>query len=441
MKNIFNIFCIIVVQISYSQNKIFLNEEKEFVRSNISIQFQKPDTTLVFNNQEKYLFAKDSNQLIQLNCEGYNPTVISFSNFLLTDTIYFQFKTKSIEEFVVSSKAIRRESHDTLHIVDFHFVKGQLFSIRKSIRDIRRKYLCKDEECFEVNNSTQLIYNDLNNEQVVEIKDSIFLFDGNYLSFLEHKKTYYQKFSNFLGHHKNRYYYRGNFFYKLIDEYTCFNTDTEREIPTYITYDSTSMYFISQQYVKSIPQTTLTPPIFFRYKSGHRNQGEIFRNTEKIQISKPTIKTASTYKSLIGSPGLIQTLPILEKSRSEAYLLDSVLYVIDFNKSCLVAFSNGEYFSTLKLPLLENVWYRNQFSVDEKTKKCYFYVKEDNKHCFVELDLNNGAVRKVKSPDFYNSIYHWEVWDGRFYFLVSNDNKTEWQRVFYSYAIDDPRMN
>lgn len=379
----------------------------------------------------------DHSQYIQISAENFESFFISFHSFLDHDTIWLTPQVQYIQEVTVSESAIRRESHDTMHIVDFQFVNGQLITLQKSVHDIHAKFIGCGGLSIPVDNRTTLLHQRLENAALVRTRDSVYVFKGSRLEFLETYAAYARRFNHFIGQHKQTYYFKEPFLYRLIDAYSYYDLSTQEQQWSYISYDSSSFYFISQQF-KTVPRKP--SDIYFVYSAGPRS-GQVFRNREKIQFSKPTVHALQVYRMLSGSPGFLRVLPILEPSRSEAYLLDSICCIIDFNRNRVCHYMHDSLLAEIPIPSLASFWYKSEFTVDAHTGKGYFLVKEGMEHAFVEINLYNGSTRRIRLPGFFNQVFHWEVSNGRLYFLVSNGNHTEWQRIFYSCVVGDPRLN
>lgn len=417
---------------SLSQNKNFLNNQGDTISELVYIRFQNPDTTLLYSD---FFLSKieDFTQTILILCENHKPKLINFHDFIKTDNHILDIDYQIINEVTVSSKAVRRESADSMHVVDFHFINGKLFTIEKSIYNHKIKFLCTNNECIEVDKNAKLIYKNLYNKVLVELKDTIYyLEDKKLIAFLD-KRLYSQKFEHIVGQFKDNFYYKNRFFYGLIDEYSTYNLSQKIEHPLHLTYDSLTFKYISTHYFVITPQHN----IFLIYNDLHKNSGRKFRNLEGIQISNLNVISGQVFKYLYGSPEFVEMTSICEKSRSEAFILDSTLYIIDFNKRKLYSYIEQKLQSEIKIEL-QNEWYKNNFRIDELEKKAYFYFKTDIGPQFLEIDVLSGKSRFIHVPRSFSSFYHWEISNGRLYFLIS-DSSLEWQRVFYSVSIGDKR--
>jgi hypothetical protein len=88
---------------------------------------------------------------------------------------------------------------------------------------------------------------------------------------------------------------------------------------------------------------------------------------------------------------------------------------------------------------LSNFQYKNKFASDYTDHKAYYYVKTNYKHKLLEVDLEDNLSRYLNFLENFKLVYHWEVDNGRLYFLINNGN-LEWQRILYSYDVDNVRL-
>jgi hypothetical protein len=418
---------------SLSQNKIFLNNQGDTINELVHIRFQNPDTILLSSD---FFLAKIEHydQTIIISCENHKPKSIKYVDFMKSENHTLDIDYQFINEVTVLSKAVRKESADSMHVVDFHFINGNLFTIEKSIFNHKIKFLCANNECIEVDKNAKLVYKNLYNRALIEVKDSVFYLENKKLIAFLDKKQYLQKFDHLIGQYKDDFYYKNRFFYGLIDEYSSYNLRQKLEQSLHFTYDSLTCKYISSHYFVITPQHN----IFLVYNDLHQNAGRKFRNLEGIQISNLNAISGQVFKYLYGSPEFVEMTAICEKSRSEAFLLDSTLYVIDFNKRKLYTYIEQKLQSEIKIEL-QNEWYKNNFRIDELEKKAYFYFKTDIGPQFLEIDFLSGQSRFIHIPRSFSSFYHWEISGGRLYFLIS-DSSLEWQRIFYSVSIGDKRF-
>ncbi len=416
----------------YNKKKLFIDENLNTIKTAIYIAFQKPDTTInatVFNA----INVTDSAQIIKIISVGYEETLMYYHSFLTTDTIQLYRQANQIDEIIISSNPIRKESEDSMHVVDFHFINGKSVVLQKSIYHHKEKFICYENNCFHTNEKSKLYYHHINGQQVVEIKDSIFLFDGVILYPVESKLLYDLKLKSIIDSNDSLYYFKNNFFYELIDEYSCLDLENNKEKSLHLTYDSLSFIFIANFY----KQFARTPPIFLYYKYPHRNANKKFTNQEKISIKNLNVETGQLFKYLAGNPGFVDQAAILEKSRSEACLLDSTFYIFDFNTKKVYAYHRDQLIQTISLNL-KNEWYKNEYKLDETLKKAYFLFKTEEGLKLFEIDLNSGKSSFIEAPDALNSYHHWEISGGRLYFLKTNPD-LDWQRKLFSISMDEFR--
>lgn len=437
MRHLLIVVFFICLEVCSAQQPVFVSREENSPISPLYLTLEDPDTTLLWDSNTTFDFVSNQHQFVQIRTNNCEPLYLPLSKLLAQDTIRIKCHVQLIEEVTVSESAIRRESHDTMHVIDFQFVNGQLITLQKSVHDIRAKFIGCGGFSIPVDNHTTLLHQRLDNGALIRTLDSVYLFTGSRLEFLETYEAYSHKFNHFIGQHGQTYYFKDPFFYHLIDAYSYYNVSTQEQRWNYISYDSSSFYFISQQF-KTVPRTP--SDIYFAYSMGPHS-GLIFRNREKIQFSKPTIHSLPVYRMLSGSPGFLNVLSILEPSRSEAYLLDSICCIIDFNRNRLCRYMQDSLLAAISISSLSSFWYKSEFTVDAQTGKGYFLVREGMERLFVEINLYDGSTRRIHLPGFFNQVVHWEVSNGRLYFLVSDDKQTDWQRTFYSCVVGDPRLN
>lgn len=332
----------------------------------------------------------------------------------------------------ISSSLVKRESATNLHIIDFHIINSDLYTLRNEINKPQVKYLCKNDSCFLVDKKVKIHHKDFNNQLIVMLKDSVYLLGKTSLEPIESLVNYEHFLEQLIGNSADYIYFKSTFFYQLIDEYLSY-TLTNNEFNTlHLTHDSASFFFLAQHY------KNINNKIFLRYTYPHLKADKYFLNTEKIKISKLNKDTGQLFKMLKGSPAFESMTNILEKSRSEGMLIGDIFYINDFNRYELLSIKNNQLLKCEKMKV-DNFQYKNKFACDYSTHKSYFYVKTNYKYQLLEINLEMNTNTYLNFLENFKIVYHWEVANGRLYFLINNGN-LEWQRILYSYTVDDPRL-
>jgi hypothetical protein len=332
----------------------------------------------------------------------------------------------------VSASIIKRESKPNLHIIDFHIIDGDMYTLQNDIHQPNVKYLCKNDSCFLIDKKAKIFHKDFRNQLIVAVKDSVYLLANTGLEPFESLLNYERFLADVIGNNEDYLYYKNTFFYNLIDEYLAYTIKSNELKTIHLTHDSASFFFIAQHY------KDITNKIFLTYKYPHPRAHKYFLNTEKIKISKLTNETGQLFKQLSASAGFVGMTSILERSRSEAVLFDSLLYICDFNNYEFYTLKENKLLDKQQLKL-SNFQYKNKFAADYVDHKAYYYVKTNYKHKLLEVDLEDNLSRYLNFLENFKLVYHWEVDNGRLYFLINNGN-LEWQRILYSYDVDDVRL-
>jgi len=79
-----------------------------------------------------------------------------------------------------------------------------------------------------------------------------------------------------------------------------------------------------------------------------QTKGKKYHKDKNTSIAKLNAKTAQVFKTLNGSGGFLGMLGLLEESRMDAYLLDSMLITFDFNRSEMNYYLDNIKFKTSK---------------------------------------------------------------------------------------------
>jgi hypothetical protein len=323
-----------------------------------------------------------------------------------------------------------------MHVVDFHFVKGELYTIQKSVNNLKDKYLSYNEEYLFINPKATLLYDDLMGLPLLQIKDSIFAYANKRVVFLMLESAYKRKFNGYVGSYKDKSYFKSTYFYNLIDEISVYDKNNDSLKFVAVFHDSSTMYFVSQNHLSLNPLSG--PPIYLFYSASHEYAGKKYHKDKNTSIAHLNVHTAQEFKSLLGSNGFLGLLDILEESRMDAYLLDSMLITFDFNKSEMNSYLNDVKIKNAKLNL-KNLWYRNAFFTDEIRKRGYFLFLKNRRQVIVEIDYLTASVTEIPLLSGVHGLFYWEVNDGRLY-ILKKDSPTSWKRVLYSYNINDVRI-
>lgn len=419
---------------------IFVNEENKDISQEVKIEITGHQNPVNWKDFCQLL----AENTLNLTCKIYhkNQFYQSFSvkQLQTEDTVFINWRKQNFEEIVISSSAFKKESEDSMHVVDFHFVKGKLFTIEKNINSLHKKYVKIDKKYFEVPKRTKLNYIDIDDNISFFLGDSIFRFSEGKLHPFLSKDKWKAYFSGYLGKNQRSFYYNNNFFYRLIDEYVIYDKAQQKETPIYFTYDSTTFYLISQQYRKFI-QSGGDPPTFLIYNKKSKRYGEKFLNIEDIKVSAPDIKTGQLFKLLRGSPGFVKMVTSYGlHSRCEAYNTQDTLYIFDFNRNELNVFKEREKIKSFPIEKGDFL-YKNEFKIDVVTQKAYFLVQKHLERKFLEINLKTGVCKLIDTPKFLSSYHHWEMNNGRVYLLLSNSPSSDWKRVFYSIKVGRKGIN
>jgi hypothetical protein len=426
---------LLITLFSFSQEKLFFYQGKAVSESFLNVRIENSNKTI------KYLDFVD----LKSKPRGYfwiayrniDSLLLNYETFIKTDTFYFETRSQTFGETIILADILRQESEDTMHVVDFHFVNGELFTIQKSVNDIKRKYISCSDTFIQIHPKSNLLKEEVMGLPLLEIQDSIFVFNNRKVEFLLTKSDYERKFYGYIGTFKDESYYKNTYFYNLIDEISTFDIKKESETFVDVFYDSSTFYFISQRY-KTVNPPSGVPATYLYYGPHHKNTGKYFFNENKYSISKLNIQSSQIFKSLLCSNGFLGMLDIMEESRMDAYLLDSMLVVFNFNKSEINYYSNDIKMNTATLDI-KDWWYRNEFHTDEVRKKGYFLFLKDYRQAIIEIDYLTAAVKEIPLLSNVQGLFHWEVNDGRLY-ILKKEYPSHWKRILYSYNINDARL-
>lgn len=423
---------LLISLLSYGQEKVVLYNGKPIRKSLLSVRFENTNQTLKYVEFEK-LEPKPSGYF-WINYKSIDSLLFNPSSYPKTDTLYFESRGLSFEETVISADILRKESHDTMHVVDFHFVKGELYTLQKSVNSLQRKYLVHDESYTLIDAKSSLLYDDLMGFPLLQIKDSIFTYANEKIEFLMLYKEYRQKFHGYIGSYKDKSYFKNTYFYNLISEVSVQDKKEQMETFIDIFYDSSAMYYVSQNYLAMAN----LPPVYLYYNGFQKNAGKKYHKDKNTSIANLNTKTAQIFKTLNGSGGFIGMLGLLEQSRMDAYLLEAMLITFDFNRSEINYYLDDVRIKSAKIEL-GNLWYRNTLYTDEVRKKGYFLFLKNTKQVIIEIDYLTAAVTEIPLLSGIHGLYHWEVNDGRLY-ILKKETPTSWKRILYSYNINDVRI-
>jgi len=425
---------LIVSLFSFSQEKLFIYQGKAISESFLNVRIENSNETI------KYLDFVDlefkPREYFWIAYRNIDSLLLNYETYIKTDTFYFETRSQTFGETIILADILRQESDDTMHVVDFHFVNGELFTIQKSVNDIKRKYISHNDTFIQIHPKSNLLYEEVMGLPLLEIQDSIFVFSNKKVEFLLTKSDYERKFYGYIGTFKGKSYYKNTYFYNLIDEISTFDIKKESETFVEVFYDSSTMYFVSQNYLNLNPLRGL--PKYLFYKPPHQDAGKKFHKDKNTSIAKLDKNTAQVFKYLLGSNGFLGILSLLEESRMDAYLLDSMLVVFNFNKSEINYYSNDIKMNTASLDI-KDWWYRNEFYTDEVRKKGYFLFLKDYRQAIIEIDYFTAAVKEIPLLSSVQGLFHWEVNDGRLY-ILKKEYPSHWKRILYSYNLNDVRL-
>jgi len=317
---------LLVSLFSFSQEKIFLFNGKIFNKSSLTVRIENTNQRISYIDFEK-LDPKPIGYF-WIKYQEIDSLVLNYNRFIKTDTFFFESRNQLLEETTITADLLRQESHDTMHVVDFHFIDGELYTIQKSVNSLQRKYLSHGETYTLINSKANLLYDDLMGFPLIEIFDSIFTYANEKLEFLMFYNEYRRKFYGYVGYYKDKSYFKNTFFYSLLDEISVYDKTEESETFIDVFYDSSSMYYVSQNYLAMAN----TPPVYLYYNGLQKNGGKKYHKDKNTSMANLNAKTAQVFKTLNGSSGFLGMLGLLEESRMDAYLLDSMLITFDFNK-------------------------------------------------------------------------------------------------------------
>lgn len=434
------VFCISVI---HSQEAppciLFMDINNNDVSRNIKIEIN--DKKLTLDKFCKWLKVKNN---VDVECKifykGDFYTVETSKVLRKSDTIVLTPKKQHFDEITVSSSPFKKESLDSMHVVDFHFVNGKLYTMEKSVNQLNKKYVRYSNELYEVPRNTKFHYNDFSSDLLLSISDSIFTFSETGLSFFVRQMEWRKYFNGFRGNCGKNLVYNNHFFYGLIDEIVYYDREQKEEHAFYLTYDSTAFALISQQYRRFVPSGR-SPATFLIYNHKSPRYGEKFLNTDRIKMSEPSLQTVSIFKTLSGNAGFIDMVTSYGfQSSCESYVKDDTLFIFDFNRNEMSIFLNKEM-TKRKTIDVEYSSYKNIFRVDESKQKAYFLVQNHQEKKLLEIDLINGYNQLLDLPIYFDHFYHWDVNNDRLYFLLNNSETPDWKRVFYSIKIGKKGKN
>ncbi|WP_133122252.1 hypothetical protein [Brumimicrobium salinarum] len=435
MKLNFTTMFLFITIFSYSQEKTFYLQQKRVDKNSLKVRIE--DQNLNLNYADFIELNPKPKGYFWISLKNLDSLLLNLETFVKTDTFYFEVRTQSFDETIIKADIIRKESHDTMHVVDFHFVNGELYTIQKSVNNLKNKYISTNNTNTIINSKAELLYSDILGLPIIEVRDSIFIYNKKKVEFLMVKNEYRARFHGFIGEYNEKYFFKNTFFYNLLDEISVYSKEIELETYIDIFYDSSSMHFVSQNYSNLSPLRGL--PVYLFYSPNHKFAGRKYHKHKNTSIANLDPETAQVFKFLKGSNGFMGLLGLLEESRMDAYLLDSMLITFDFNKSEINYYINEQKINSKKIEL-SDLWYRNEFYTDEVRKKGYFLFRKGNSQVILEINYLTAETKEMPLLSGIHGLYHWEVNDGRLY-ILKKENPTSWKRILYSYNINDIRIN
>jgi hypothetical protein len=234
----------------------------------------------------------------------------------------------------------------------------------------------------------------------------------------------------FIENHNNNLYFKEVHFYKLIDKYVKYNRNNKIQENIALVFDSNSMSFIGNHYY--VNSTNIQRYVQMTYTNNHPRAGEVFHNIEKIWFRGIDEEGLKTLDCLKGNYGFKKQLDIVHRSESIGCLFNEDFYIFNFNHSVYSSSNNKQNRPFNK----QNGIFLDAYSKDEATKnKIYFFMKNTNKHYLLMCDIEKKTEKNIEIDIPLSTVYHWEINNGKLYYLVITDPLTDWKRTLYSVVL------
>jgi|SRR5690554_297965 len=128
MKIQLTLFLILISLFSFSQEKTFLFNGRKINKSSLSVNIENTNQRIRYIEFEE-LEPKPMGYF-WIKYKEIDSILFNYNRYLKTDSLLFESRNQLLEETIISADILRQESHDTMHVVDFHFVKGELYTIQ-----------------------------------------------------------------------------------------------------------------------------------------------------------------------------------------------------------------------------------------------------------------------------------------------------------------------
>jgi hypothetical protein len=367
------------------------------------------------------LTSKNEFDSLIIDCPGYELLKIGRSDYFKDTLIYLSFKFQEIIEVEASFAKTQQISIDEMHVIQFHFNNGKLYTMEVASHKPKIKYLCSLDTCILVHPNGTLRFENIAGGIFYNANDSVYF--ENFKSIqatLCSKLKFDNDFHGFIGSIGEVSFFKESYFYNLINCYSSIEKDHVNDLA--MVFDSANFQYIANQYYN----VTERRDIKLRYTSPHPKAGKIFHNEENIWIGGMDKKGLQTFKYLTGSSAFLKLIAGMRLARSEGILLDSVLFVFDL-QSFIYTTKYG-----IKTDFnLDQMEYKNHFSIDNTLKRVYFHFKKNGEDFILMVDPLNVVEKAYKAPIALSTIYHWECDNGFFYYLIANDPNTDWKRTLF----------
>ncbi|MFT5581748.1 MAG: hypothetical protein ACI9G9_001007 [Psychromonas sp.] len=339
-------------------------------------------------------------------------------------------KTQIIQDVEVNLEVRKRVSDLAMHVVDFHFVKGELYTLEKTKTNLKYKIIRDSNVLNLVEPGAKIIRNEYDFHFLQN--DSVFVINNRETNYLRDLNAYIASQTNLVGKIDSTFFFHNTHFYRLIDEYTSLSHNDSLPVPFYQSYDEPSFEFLGSHYNDPSHYITL------HYNEFHPRFGKRYNCGKNFSMSQFNVEEGQVFKFLEGSTAFRSMVNILTPARTEARIFKNEFFVYDFTNCEVSSYDKtNTRLSGFPIPdIIED--YMHQSAFDYPNNKSYYLLGKYGKYQFLEIDLNTRSYRLLKAPNNILNYYHWEVNDGQLYFLLS-DGHLDWQRILYSIRIGDSR--
>lgn len=393
------------------------NAEGQDLSRFAKLELQPSKDTLSFKD---YNLDYDTDSVV-LSVPGYISARMANYDFWDVETIVLQREDQLIEEVVAAYKLLQRESHETEHVVDFYFLNGQLYQLKKDTRKLKVKLMCIDDSCFEVPIQTKLTYTQWKRDPLVEIDNQIQILRQNgFEDFGSINQL--NDLKQIIGEDEKNYYLRYSYFYGLINEYAVKPKEGGERMPIALIYDSSSFDFLAKHHYNPARGVELY------YSHKHPNGGGLARQGE-VNFKYPGFADIEDMRNLHGNEAFLEMVDILEKASSEGIVLEKGLMIANFTQEYLLI-NDGENWDVVPIEL-NGLDYQGSYRLDPERNKAYFAMKKGLNNRVMEIDLSDFTTRVIDPKFRAGAVKQWGVRGGRMYYLVM-DPLNGWQRILYS---------